>query len=48
MNYEAKTIRELMNKYDQYRDWWMNENGSDEGFDGWFTKQIEALTPTEA
>ena len=48
MNYEAKTIKELMEKYDQYRDWWMNENGSDGGFDGWFTKQIEALRPTEA
>ena len=43
MNYEAKTIKELMEKYDQY-----NENGSDGGFDGWFTKQIEALRPTEA
>ena len=48
MNYEAKTIKELMGKYDLYRAWWMNENGLDEGFDDWFTKQIEVLEPTRA
>ena len=33
-------IKELMNKYDENRQKWIERFGSDEGFDKWFTKQV--------
>jgi flagellar biosynthesis chaperone FliJ len=36
----VNTIRELMEKYNEYRTKWVAENGSDEGFDTWFTGQV--------
>ena len=45
--YEAETIKELMQKYDEYRAWWININGTDEGFNAWFSKQVGVLESKE-
>ena len=37
---EAETIRELMDSYDECRERWINQYGTDEGFDTWFTEQV--------
>ncbi len=36
----ANTIRELMAQYNEYRARWIEEHGTDEGFDTWFTSQV--------
>ena len=36
----AKTIKELMEKYNEYRAKWIAQNGNDEGFNAWFTGQV--------
>ena len=33
-------IKELMQKYDENRQKWIERFGSDEGFDKWFTQQV--------
>ena len=33
-------IAEILGKYIEYRERWIKENGSDKGFDTWFTKQV--------
>ena len=33
-------IKELMQKYDEKRQQWIERFGSDEGFDKWFTQQV--------
>jgi hypothetical protein len=37
---EKETLREIMAAYDEYRTKWIEQNGSDAGFNEWFTKQI--------
>ena len=39
MTAERETIRELMTKYDEYREKWIQAHGTDEGFDDWFRIQ---------
>lgn len=39
-NHFAKTLRELMEKFDEYKDKFEAENGTVEGFPAWFTKQV--------
>lgn len=36
----ADTIRELMTRYDEARAAWIQQYGTDVGFDAWFTKQV--------
>ena len=36
-----KLFKELMDKYTQNREKWILKNGTDEGFDDWFTDQVE-------
>lgn len=36
----AETIRELMARYDEYREKWIAEHGSENGFHEWFTVQV--------
>ena len=36
----AETIRELMNKFNEYRAKWVATYGNDNGFNDWFTKQV--------
>lgn len=33
-------IRELMKQYDERRAVWIEINGTDEGFNHWFTQQV--------
>lgn len=37
----AKVLEEIMRKYDKYRGLWINLYKTDEGFDEWFTSQID-------
>jgi len=34
-------IKELMEKYNEYRQKWIKKNKNDFGFDTWFTQQIK-------
>ena len=34
-------IKEIMDAYDHYRKLWIDKNGTDEGFDTWFSKQTQ-------
>lgn len=36
----AVILKELMDKYTEYREKWISKNGTDEGFNEWFTKQV--------
>ena len=36
----AEIIEELMNRYDETRQEWINWTGSDEGSNEWFTEQV--------
>jgi hypothetical protein len=33
-------LKEVMEKYNDYRAKWIDKHGSDKGFDAWFTKQV--------
>ena len=37
---DAQIIRELMDRYNEYREKWIATFGNDEGFDPWFTDQV--------
>ena len=37
----AAAFEELMTKYNENRAKWIKLNGSDEGFDEWFTSQVK-------
>ena len=37
----AKAIQELLTRYQENRKKWVEEFGSDKGFDDWFTKQVK-------
>lgn len=37
----TETLRELMTAFNVYRAKWIDENGSDEGFNDWFTQQVK-------
>lgn len=39
-NKETETLRELMAAYDTNRAKWIAENGTDAGFNNWFTEQV--------
>lgn len=39
-NEQAKAIIETLKQYDHYRKNWIKMNGSDQGFDEWFTRKI--------
>jgi hypothetical protein len=41
----ASVIRELMEQYDSRKEAWIKTNGTDTGFDTWFTKQVKGETP---
>ena len=34
------TLKELMEKYNEYRSKWIQENGTEEGFNQWFDTQL--------
>lgn len=36
----ANTIKELMDRYNEYRAKWVGFHGTDEGFHTWFTAQV--------
>jgi hypothetical protein len=36
----AEAFGELMNKFDENRARWIDEKGSDKGFNEWFTSQV--------
>jgi hypothetical protein len=36
----TETIKELMEKYNEYKEKWMEVNGSDKGYNEWFTAQV--------
>ena len=38
----CETLKEMMDKYSEYRAKWIGEYGNDQGFNEWFTKQIKA------
>jgi len=40
LNQAAETLRELMAAYDETRAQWIEENGTDAGFDNWFSDQV--------
>ena len=33
-------LKELMNKYNEYREKWITQYGNDVGFNAWFTSQV--------
>jgi len=37
----AETIKELMEKYNEYKNHWIEVYGTKEGFDEWFTQQVK-------
>ena len=39
----AEAFGELMNKFDKNREHWIAQNGTDEGFNEWFTSQVEEV-----
>lgn len=41
--FHASVIRELMEQYDSRKAEWIKTNGTDAGFDTWFTKQVKGL-----
>jgi len=40
----SNLIKEVMEMYNTYRTKWIKENGSDHGFNEWFTYQIKKGT----
>lgn len=36
----AAALQDLMTQYNNYRAKWIASNGTDAGFDAWFTKQV--------
>lgn len=38
---EAAAIKELMEKYNEYKSKWVEEYGTETGFDQWFTEQVK-------
>jgi hypothetical protein len=39
----AEAFGELMNKFDENREQWIAQNGTDERFNEWFTSQVEEV-----
>ena len=39
----AEAFGELMNKFDENREQWIAQNGTDDGFNEWFTSQVEEV-----
>lgn len=39
----AEALKELMEKYDLFREEWIKSFGSDNGFDEWFTEKVSTL-----
>ena len=40
-NTGANIIRELMQRWDEYRAKWIDAHGTEEGFSDWFTAQVQ-------
>lgn len=41
----AKVMKEVMDKYDEYRAKWIDKHGDDKGYDAWFTQQVMKKNP---
>ncbi len=39
----AEAFGELMNEFDENRARWIAQNGTDEGFNEWFTSRVEEV-----
>lgn len=38
--FDAKTFKEIMDKFNEYREKWINKFGNDYGFNEWFNIQV--------
>ena len=36
----GQTLEEIMDRYDEYREKWIQVNGNDEGYNKWFSTQV--------
>ena len=45
--FNLTTLKEIMIAYDTYRACWIEKKGNDNGFDEWFSLQIEVKAQTQ-